>query len=237
MVVEYIAKNSRSGKLIGELIKKVGALHRKILSEVNQQSLFKADQDTAQASVISRVIKQLEAAYEQDQRTLFDKEPADQVSQGTADESGAGYRNRGAGSRKETAEKGEAGSTIEEGRSKFTQGDLFNADPRRETQLELFPVSGLLPGTGTDKGGKDKGVGTGTVEASSMRGRLSGGTRVDVRNTGNLKHSGLAVTSSADAAALLSHLTDLTNEALYTITVDKDSRVLEVRTTASIRDD
>jgi len=129
------------------------------------------------------------------------------------------------GIKRNKLEKSQKNNIIEEGKPQYNR-TLFNADPRQEKQLDLFPISrsGKISRSSSPKKGKKDQAKTSTSAGK----RLAAKVRVDVRTTGNIKHSGLAVKSDKDAASLLSHLADNTNEALYTIIVDKNGEVLEV---------
>jgi hypothetical protein len=158
----------------------------KTLAEINQQSIF--GEEEQRESVLNRAIRTLEEKYgtgtEVNQRT------ADQVSESPA------QGRRGRTEQKEGQEESQVSEPL--------QGDLFNANPQTEKQLDLFPVfpgtaktvegKGNQPAVKTDPKGKKK--------PAQWSVRLDQTQRVGVRTTGHIQHRGLVVESVSDVAAI-----------------------------------
>ena len=143
-----------------------------------------------QGSIIDRVINTLEERY-----------GTETNDQGTADQT---VKSPTQGRRGRTEQKG----SQKENQVSELQGDLFNADPKNEKQLELFPAlagsgkkykaSGNKSGVKADPGGKSSDTQGGV--------RLTQSQRIGVKTTGYVQHLGLVVESDADVAAFLATL-------------------------------
>ena len=152
--------------------------------------------EAPQGSIIERVIQQQEEKYAKESTTIFD-----QADQGTSDKVSEGPA-QGGRDRDRQAGKGPQGNQV----SEPLQGDLFNANPKTEKQLDLFSV---IPENLGKTGGNKK-----TVKADQKgKGKTSKGgvqleqtQRIGVRTTGYIQHRGLVVESDADVAAFLATL-------------------------------
>jgi hypothetical protein len=155
----------------------------KTLAEINQQSIF--GEGEQQESVLNRAIRALEEKY--GTGTEVNQRATDQVSEGPAQGS------RGRTEQKEGQEENQVSEPL--------QGDLFNANPKSEQQLELFPAGpGTIKGKGNQPAVKADPKGTGQPAQGSVR--LDQTQRVGVRTTGYIQHRGLVVESVSDVAAI-----------------------------------
>lgn len=225
-----LAINIRSGKRIGEFVSTIGSLLRESISDLNQMEIFGKKEKASSALLINKALSRIEDKYEDKQQALFGRQD-DGGPKGSIHESGI---NPGTKKSKPNEDSGRATledtesreqNTVKEKKRHYNKG-VKNVDPKHEKQLTLFSI----PDTGISIRAKKAQKGSGNKRKTSGRfeGRLEAKTRVGVRTTGNLLHSGLIVSSDRDAASLLSHLSQSPNESLYTVTVDNRGNVIEV---------
>lgn len=199
-LAQFFDQNIRSGKRMGEALKKMAELIKNDLQNRNQLDIFGKKKTLSKQEAIQRGIDHATEAQNSSQRQT-------ELFKGSTDQS--------RGTRKPDRERRASSENTEvlvEGPGGINeQVDSFGTVLEKPTQLSF--EFGAPPRKRAE---------------NSHAPSLSGPPRARMVSTGDISYSGNVVRDTSDVAALLAHIRKSAQEEVFTVTTDRNGLVLEI---------